>query len=454
MNSVDVLVIGAGPAGCMAAIGALKENPELRVVIVDKDPGERHRIGEILLTNTMMELDRFDLVPEIKAAQERHGWGRKFGFTFVHGKDRSPWRVHNSDPWVADVDRGDYPEELVAEDGDWYTMMVPRHEFDRTLLDIAIKRGAKFIPAKVKDLRIASQGEHTMVMGASLEHPDGTEEKIRPAQVVDASGQAAIIPKKIGKRVPLSIRAMSSRYTYFSKIEYEEAEKLGFYKEGSNIISFGRGWAWIARLKDDLISVGIVSDEWEGGFFKRLNDMPEAKLFKFDQANVVDYLGNPQDPDHHYRHPDYSYESTVTSGANWIAVGDAARFLDPLLSQGVTLCVSFGGLAGRTVAQVLAGERDDAQGSYNEIHEHYRAEVKALQHVISLWYRPEDEHCPKEWMKAATEIREIFDRPINSDIQSFRWVANLENVHMLMTGHKETDVVDRLLKLKDREFAD
>lgn len=50
----DIVIVGAGPAGCLAALGALKENSSLQVAIVEKNEIVAHRIGEALLTGTIM----------------------------------------------------------------------------------------------------------------------------------------------------------------------------------------------------------------------------------------------------------------------------------------------------------------------------------------------------------------------------------------------------------------
>ena len=451
-QNVDILVMGAGPSGCLAAIGALNSNPDLNVLIIDKDQGPRHRIGEILITQTMIELDRYGLIDALSKRAKANGWGRKFGFAFVHGADRTPWVVANNNPFSVETDRY-FPKQLTTDDGYWYTMMVPRHEFDLFLREEAIKRGAKFIAATAKKLKSVNSGADTHIISITAEILDEDkspkEITIRADQFVDATGQSAFMARKVADRRPLQIKPLSARYTYFTDINYDKAVAAGFYQEGANIISYSTGWCWTAFLKPGLVSVGVVSDNFENGFFDRLMELPEADIFEFDRNKIVDFQGNPKDADFHYRHPDYSYETTVPFGRNWISVGDAARFLDPLLSQGVTLAVTFGGLIGKTIAQKLSGEIDtDLPEVYETIHRAYKAEIAILEHVIGLWYRPEAERCPHEWIAAASEVRHIVGREIKEDIQSFRWIANLENLHVLIDGGKESDIPDKITKLK------
>jgi FADH2 O2-dependent halogenase len=439
----QLLIVGAGPAGCMAAIAALNRDPGLDVVLLDKSPGPRHRIGEILLTQTIMEMERHGLGAELADAARRHGWGRKFALAYVHGKDRTPWIIRNNHPFAKDEERN-YPQGFSAEDGRWFTLMVPRHEFDQELRQMAVARGAKIMGGEARELRLAGEGADSHVLSVGVFTNEGEEITIRPLQLIDASGQYAFVSRQMKTRRKLNLRPLAARYTYFRNVDYAKAMTHGFYEEGANILSYGMGWVWIANLGKGISSVGVVSDEWEGGFFKRLTEMPEAPLFGLDKAVVVDHLGEPAKPDHHYVHPDYSYESAVPFGRNWISVGDAARFLDPLLSQGVTLAVTFGGFAGKTAADIIAGRAEDAASAYASLHKGYEAEVAILKHVVGLWYKPEEQRCPKEWMAAASRIERIFGRPIKDDITSFRWVANLENVHLLMEGGHEADIIRHL----------
>lgn len=440
----DILIIGGGPAGSIAAVVALDKEPNLNVIIIDKCDPAPHHVGEILLTNTMMDMERLGLAEEFKTIADKYKWGRKFGFAFVHGKERTPWIIANNHPFVVDEDR-DYPKTFITDDGYWYTYMMPRHEFDESLRQMAIKRGAKLIEATAKEMRMAGKDHNSHIISITAKTKKDEQINFRPLQIIDASGQYAFISRKMKTRKKLGLRPLSSRYAYFKDLDFKSAEKAGFYKEGTNIMSYGQGWSWIARLREGLVSVGLVSDEWEGGFFNRIMELPEAKLFGIDKAELLDYKGNPAPKDTHYTHPDYSYESSVPYGNNWLAVGDAARFLDPLLSQGVTLAIYFGAYAAKLTTDVITGKaKDTPQNLYKMMHDEYAAELAILRHVVSLWYKPEEERCPEDWLASAQKIGRIFGREVKDDTASFRWIANLENVHMMQNGLTEKDIITRL----------
>ena len=436
----DILIIRAGPAGCLSAIGALAERPDLKVHLIDKEAVPGHKVGEILLTHTIIVLERCGILPEIVEASKKLGWARKYGFAFIHGDDRRPWDVPNSSPFCT---ASPYPELCIESDGRPFTFMVPRHEFDQVLRDIAMSRGATFSCETVKDVGFAGENHDSIVK--VITEQNGESKARRARYYIDASGQATITARRTGGRNPLRPKPMSARYSYFTDLDFDKAIEHGFYRDGSNIIKYGEGWIWIARLKPGLVSVGLVSDNWQQGFYDKLRHLPEYDLFGFGRYDIVDCYGNPVPSDHHYRFPDYSYESRTCFGSNWNSVGDAARFLDPLLSQGVTLALNFGDLYGRMIGQNIdmsGGERLQYLKALNDA---YTAEVNVLHYVINLWYEPEENQHDGAWANAASVMRKKLGKDIFTDIDSLRWIANMENIDLLLEDIDERKVIDALL---------
>ena len=109
-------------------------------------------------------------------------------------------------------------------------------------------------------------------------------------------------------------------------------------------------------------------------------------------------------------------------------LGDAAIFLDPLLSQGVTLGLSFGSKLGTIATMIL---NDGVPAKFLQSYEAtYIAELEVLNKIVSLWYT-KDFSFDKKWKDTADKISHVFGRDIGSDIESFRWISNLENMHYL-----------------------
>lgn len=443
MNKINQLtIIGGGPAGVSAALSALNHGCE-DIVIIEKEIKNRHRIGEILLTQTVLEFKELGIDEEIHEYSLKYNWGRKFGAAYVHGEDRTPWKVQNNHPLSSQLDQPNIPECFIDKKSQlWYTLMVRRHEFDESLREIAKKRGIKIIHGAVKDFHIIKEEEEdkSTITYLMVEKENGEMIKIHSQFIIDATGQQAMIPRKMKTRKVVDDWNLQARYAYFKNVDFEKAINQGLFKEGANILSFEDGWSWIANLGNNMTSVGIVSKYWdknENNFWKKLSNLPEYKTFQLEKARVISFDGKDVEQDYFYAHPNYRFRSEVLRGKNWACVGDAAMFLDPLLSQGVTLAMSFGRLLGQTVVDIFENkvEAVDALKSYEK---GYISELEVLNKVVTQWYDPSFEF-DQNWKNTAEKISNIFGRKIGNDIESFRWISNLENIHhIIQDKHDKT----------------
>lgn len=445
---LQIVVIGGGPAGVAAAISAINSGAQ-DVTIIEKEPFDRHRIGEILLTQTILEFKELGIAEEVAQYAEKYKWGKKFAAAYVHGNDRTPWKVQNNHPIYGEEDQKHIPRCFVDPESQlWYTLMVRRHEFDECMREIAESKGVKVIHGAVKDMSIALENNKDASTVSSLEvlTLDGKKIKIFPQFVIDATGQQAFIPRKLSQRNVIDDWGLQARYSYFEDVDFENAKKHGLFEYGANILSYEDGWVWIANLGRGLTSAGIVSKVWdkEGhSFWEKFRNLPEYKTFGFDKAIVRDFKGNPvEDPEHFYAHPNYRFRSDVMRGKNWACSGDAAMFLDPLLSQGVTLAITFGKQLGK-IATLITQESLDAVEILKKYELSYISELEVLNKIVSQWYS-EDFSFNKNWASAAQKISKIFGREIGTDVESFRWISNLENIHHIVKDRNDIEFLNVL----------
>lgn len=444
----QIVVIGGGPAGVAAAISAINSGAE-DVTIIEKEPYGRHRIGEILLTQTILEFKELGIAEDVAKFAEKFQWGKKFAAAYVHGKDRTPWKVQNNHPLASVEDQPHIPRCFVDPETQlWYTLMVRRHEFDECMREIAESKGVKIIHGAVKDMTMSLEDNKDASTITSLEvyTLDGEKIKIFPQFVIDATGQQAFIPRKLSQRNVIDDWGLQARYSYFEGVDFENAKKHGLFEFGANILSYEDGWVWIANLGRGLTSAGIVSKVWdkEGhSFWEKFRNLPEYKTFGFDKAIVRDFKGNPvENQEHFYAHPNYRFRSDVMRGKNWACSGDAAMFLDPLLSQGVTLAITFGKQLGK-IATLITQESLDAVDILKKYELSYISELEVLNKVVTQWYS-EDFSFDKNWASAAQKISKIFGREIGTDVESFRWISNLENIHHIIKDRNDLEFLNVL----------
>lgn len=275
MRGVDVLVIGGGPAGCAAALTAHREGAQ--VMVVEQEPFQRHRIGEILLTQTVLEMKQLGIDEEMAEFAEHYQWGKKFGAAYVHGEDRTPWRVQNNHPLASSQDQPHIPRSFVRPDtGLWYTLMVRRHEFDEALRTLVQRRGIEIVHGRAKAFKMyGNEVNDGLLAQVEVETLNGDRLVIAPKTVVDATGQFAFVPRKLKVREKVGDWALKAKYTYFTGVDFSDAQAKGFYQEGANILQHAGGWSWIANLGRGLTSVGVVSPEWDRSFWDKLAQLPE-----------------------------------------------------------------------------------------------------------------------------------------------------------------------------------
>lgn len=415
--SCDLAVVGGGPAGCMAAIAAKRAAPHLDVAIVERAEKTEHRIGEALLTGTILAMAELGIADRIAAA----GFHKKIGAAYVWGETSEPWYV-NYPPSAAA-----YPDSFVEPNGERRAIHVTRHLFDEILRDEASKAGVRFVFGRVAGVRsVKAEGTKSKAI-LSLVLESGAH--LVAQRYIDATGQASVLGRALTKRRPVGSPRVA-RYAYFDNVDWDKARAAGFDPHRTNIVSSKDGWAWIIHLGahgSELTSIGLVSspERMKDVRFEDAADVvPRLADFGFPEGltSPKDAYGVPTEEWH--KHPDYSYFCDELHGPNWALCGDAALFLDPILSQGVTLAMHYGMLRGQAAAAQIDGvASEDAQA---RIDAHYRSEAEILKIVVGEWYG-NNRHVGDWKLRSVMVGEESYGRTLPPD-EAFRWVTNLENL--------------------------
>jgi len=368
----DVIVIGGGPAGSVAA-GFLAQ-AGLRVLLFERERFPRYHIGESLLSATMPILEALGVLPAI----ERAGFLRKPGGTFIWGAQAEPWSFFFRD------DPGGRP----------HAYQVVRAQFDHLLLKHAASLGADVREAhRVEELRF--DGARTRVRAIEA---GGATVDAEARWVIDASGQQALL----GRRDQLR------RFDPFFKNlavfgYYEEAERLAGELAG-NILSaaFANGWFWFIPLHDGTTSVGAVIDakrfagEAAGDATALYHRLVAACAPVARRLRAARFVG----PVRVIR--DYSYCSDRFYGPGYLLAGDAACFIDPVFSTGVHLACLSGYLAAQTLESIDAAPGTDAAAALARYDARYRAAFERYLRFLYFFY---DHHAdPESYFWTARKI--------------------------------------------------
>jgi flavin-dependent dehydrogenase len=358
-QQTDVLVVGGGPGGATAA--ALLAKAGLSVLLLERETFPRYHIGESLLASCLPTLKLSGAYDKVAA----HGFQVKRGAVFHWGPDI----------WVLDW------AKLI--DPDAWSWQVDRAAYDHILLCNAKEQGVKVIEgATVK--RVLFEGDRAT--GAEwVRRGDSHVNTARFRYIVDASGRTGVLSQQHFK--------MRSQHAIFQNIAiwgYWKGARLlpDSPSGGINVVSSPDGWWWHIPLGGERYSVGLVTHkhkyakERQPGlslkdyYLGRLSQVPAMQMAT-EAAQLVGEVQAEQD---------YSYVSERFCGPGYFLVGDAACFLDPLLSTGVHLAQYSAMLAAASISSAVKGEVEEPE-AYRFYEYIYRRAYTRMLVLVSTLYQ-------------------------------------------------------------------
>jgi flavin-dependent dehydrogenase len=322
VSRCDVLVIGGGPGG--ATIAALLAERGRNVVLIEKARHPRFHIGESLLPLNLPLFERLGVAEEIK----RIGMP-KYGAEFV-----SPWHAQPATFDFANAVDKSHP----------YAYQVRRSEFDHILFRNAVRKGATAIEA----CRVTGVEFHADGAQVTARHEDGHEQQWQTRFVVDASGRDTVLANQFGIKRRNPKHNSAAIFGHFSG-----ATRLPGRAEGNiSLFWFDHGWFWFIPLHDGVTSVGAVcwpyymksrQTDPEKFFFDTIALCPAlaGRLRDATLCSPVTATGN------------YSYEVKRATGRNYLLLGDAFAFIDPVFSTGVLFAMQSAFAGADTVGTCL-----------------------------------------------------------------------------------------------------
>lgn len=353
-NEVDVLVIGAGPSGSIAA--SILNKAGLKVQIVEKMLFPRFVIGESLLPRCMEALEEAELLEAVKAK----GFQQKDGAKFVMGDKVCDFNFNQQ-----------------HTDGWKWTWQVPRADFDKTLADECEKKGVAIsYETEVTAIDIDEKGHSvTTVITA-----DGKEQKIKAKFILDGSGYGRVIPRLFGLDRP------STQYPRKTLFSHLTDPKRNAAYEPNRIIAIVHNpttWIWVIPFSNGNTSVGYVGnpeffDDFTGApdeqFRKLIAAEPMLKE-RFDESDLV--WGEPRSLQ--------SWSATTDKfyGKGFVLTGNVTEFLDPIFSSGVTLASVSAQTAANLVIKELKGEEVNWEEDYMK---YMQQGVNVFRTYVNAWY--------------------------------------------------------------------
>lgn len=350
--NTDIVVIGAGPSGAVAAAYLNKQGHQ--VLVLEKQVFPRFVIGESLLPHCMDQLDEVGFLPALTA----HGFQKKTGAAFYRDDRRCDF----------------FFSEQFTKGWSW-TWQVQRKDFDNILIQEAAKQGVTVeFQAEVTAVNCSAN-----IQTVSYKDKAGVEHTVTAKYVVDASGYGRVLPRLFDLDKPSAFPARGSVFAHV-----EEPVRSDMANNNIFIHSFNnnKAWMWAIPFSNGTTSVGIVGEKEyvetmaaNGGakYKEFIATTPELKG-RFTNNKLVfeprSILG-------------YSVGVKQMYGEGYVMCGNSTEFLDPVFSSGVTLATSSGMMAAKLVHKQLTGETVDWAVDYEKKMQHG---INVFRSYVEAWY--------------------------------------------------------------------
>ncbi|PKP16509.1 MAG: pyridine nucleotide-disulfide oxidoreductase [Bacteroidetes bacterium HGW-Bacteroidetes-23] len=328
-ESVDVLVIGAGPSGCVSA--SYLYNNGVSVKVVEKTKFPRLVVGESLIPRVMDHFDEVGLFPALDAMN----FEKKLGARFIRGEEICVF---------------DFSDKY-SEGWDW-TWQVPRADFDNTLAQEVLKKGID-LEFESEVISVSFEGKNSTTV---IKDKDGNLKEIKAKFIIDSSGYGRVLPRLLDLDTPSKLDPHSSIFTHVKDVNRPEGE------EGT-LISFDiletEVWLWVIPFSNGNTSLGVVGPTT---FINSLSDKNNADALKnaiqlsdyyIKRFGNVDFLFEP------VKLENYSRSVKKMYGDGFALTGNSSEFLDPVFSSGVAFATESGILAAKLIHKEFKGETVD-----------------------------------------------------------------------------------------------
>jgi len=351
-NEVDVLVIGAGPSGTVAA--SILHQAGLSVQMVEKMLFPRFVVGESLLPRCMEALDEAKFLDAVKAKN----FQQKDGAKFVYGDK------------VCDFN---FSQQFTP--GWRWTWQVPRSEFDKTLADECVKMGVS-LAYETEVVNIVINEDHSIT---TVKMKDGQEQNIKAKFIIDGSGYGRVIPRLFGLERQSNQAPRKTVFCHMTdpnRSDAVEPNRITVYVRNE------KTWIWVIPFSNGNTSVGYVGSP---EFFEDFPGTPEEQFRQLIQAQP-ELKGRFEGSDMMWEPKTLQSWSATTDtfyGKGFVLTGNVTEFLDPVFSSGVTLATVSAQTAAKLVIRHLNGEQVDWE---NEYMKKMQMGVDVFRTYVNGWY--------------------------------------------------------------------
>ncbi|SHG48864.1 MULTISPECIES: NAD(P)/FAD-dependent oxidoreductase [Flavobacterium] len=351
---VDVLVIGAGPSGCVSASYLHKNNVKVKVVEKQKFP--RLVVGESLIPRVMDHFAEAELFDALNSMN----FEKKLGARFIRGEEICVF---------------DFSKKF-GEGWDW-TWQIPRADFDNTMAQEVVRKGVD-LEFETEVLEVTFEGKNSKTI---VKDKDGNLKEIHAKFIVDSSGYGRVLPRLLDLDTPSKLDPHSSIFTHVKDINRPEGE------EGTQIsfdILETEVWLWVIPFSNGNTSLGVVGPT---DFINSLSENKDNAEALKNAIQLSDYYIKRFKGTEFLFEPvkleNYSRAVKRMYGDGFALTGNSSEFLDPVFSSGVAFATESGMLAAKLYLKESQGIPVDWEVEFTQ---YMKRGIGVFTTYVQEWY--------------------------------------------------------------------
>lgn len=341
LGSIDVAIIGGGPAGLACAL-TLQKYTKRRVAVIEASNYSATRLGENVSSAILPQLEylgikeRFlEMAAHVGSYSVLAAWGHDF-----------PLLQHSLRHWS----------------GEGY--LLDRSEFDAMLAETVLDHGSKLYLSCCIDAMEQEDDGYLL----HIRHENGKLFALHTRFLVDATGRKASIARRLG--------AVSTRHDALIGISrFFQMDDHIPYSKDIQIESVREGWWYSAPLPGNRLVVTLMTD---AGIWRQANDW-DGLLKQARQTYMRPCQAAISADKELTVRPAFSHQLDTAHGKNWLAVGDAAASFDPLSALGIGYAIHSASHAAHIINAYL-------ESANNEMLAHYSTAIKRqMESYLPTW---------------------------------------------------------------------
>lgn len=356
MENVDIIIIGAGPAGSTSA--ALLSKQGHNVLIIEKAKFPRFVIGESLLPQNMV----FYKEAGLEHVLDKGNYQYKDGAQFLCGNDFKSIDFENK-----------------FSEGPFSTFQVKRHDFDQKITDAVQQMGVKILfEHEITSVEMSEGSTPVKLQITDLKSKKDFELKAK--FIVDASGLAKVLPKLLN--LPTEYMAQD-RCSYFNHIKTKSSTDFDNNKILITIDETNKeNWFWTIPLSENYYSLGVITTE----DCSKIQESGNSVINHFIDRNptLKKVLGDFEYTFDEKKLQGYTAKTKTMHGKNFVLIGNSGEFLDPIFSSGITIALKTASLSAPLIHKELIGQDCDWDKEYTAP---LNLGLKTFSNFVKSWYQ-------------------------------------------------------------------